>query len=480
MLLSRRSFLLSVPAAVALADDALPSSPYLDAAIEAAHWLATLERRIGRGIAWPTWAGAGSYYATGLDIGAAGIGTFFRRLYQVTRDPAWLDKCRGAADYIRGEYIANRVAGPDWLDGAGGVGEYLLDLAEQTGDTTYVGDAQIAGDYLVRTASADAEGYHWKFTSTPNLYTGLAHGGGGLAYFLIRLYQATGVEVYREYAEGAIAWLRQWMVRYSDSAIGFKRLTTDSAAYHGWCGGGTGLYFVFKRMLAVTGKDQYRDLMQQTANGLLASAIPVCPNDRRVPADGCADDAPSNLAWTYTTPGSGSYPVIVCHGTAGMSSALYAEWQRTGDRAFLDGARAGARWLFSVGQQTPAGLRWEHIDHSALIESGLLTGAASAGHAFVRFWRYETQRDDPDPDRGAAALEMAKAAAGFLLDFATHPDAGQTCWLNYVNRPAPFTDPIRYETGWYTGTAGIGIFLLELHDALRGVAQPGDLTPANP
>ena len=48
-----------------------------------------------------------------------------------------------------------------------------------------------------------------------------------------------------------------------------------------------------------------------------------------------------------------------------------------------------------------------------------------------------------------------------------------------LNDPADY--PVRYETGWYSGAAGIGIFLLDLHEALHGVLPAADqLSHLNP
>jgi hypothetical protein len=83
-------------------------------------------------------------------------------------------------------------------------------------------------------------------------------------------------------------------------------------------------------------------------------------------------------------------------------------------------------------------------------------------------------------------LSEAQAAAQYLLNVADHPQTGQARWLTYtLPKPAWASDPVgfpvEYDTGWYTGAAGIGIFLLDLHDATRGIGSVSDeLTPLNP
>ncbi|HZI17737.1 MAG TPA: hypothetical protein VEY09_04000 [Pyrinomonadaceae bacterium] len=76
------------------------STPYSEAAVNAARWLSTLKRRMSSGPACPSNGGPNAPVLTGVSDGAAGIGFFFLRLNHVTRNPAYLGKARRAADHI--------------------------------------------------------------------------------------------------------------------------------------------------------------------------------------------------------------------------------------------------------------------------------------------------------------------------------------------------------------------------------------------
>ena len=76
------------------------STPYLEADVNVAGWLSTLERRMSSGSAWPSNDRPYALVLTGVSDRAAGIGFFFLRLNHVTRNPAYLGKARPAADYI--------------------------------------------------------------------------------------------------------------------------------------------------------------------------------------------------------------------------------------------------------------------------------------------------------------------------------------------------------------------------------------------
>ena len=76
------------------------STPYLEADVNVAGWLSTLERQMSSGSALPSNDGPNALVLTGVSVGAASIGFFFLRLNHVTRNPAYLGKARRAADYI--------------------------------------------------------------------------------------------------------------------------------------------------------------------------------------------------------------------------------------------------------------------------------------------------------------------------------------------------------------------------------------------
>jgi hypothetical protein len=468
------------------------AAPYLDTALQVSNYLASLEQPQAVGTAWPASDQPGAYMSTGVVDGAAGIGFFYLRLYQVTGDAAYLDKARQAADFVDDQYRNGGIYGNyDWLSGVAGGGEFFLAMYSETGDPAFLDSATFAGDWLVGDAIVDANGYHWEFPGITNVYTSLAHGAGGVALFLSHLYRQTNNPSYLQYAEGAVRWLSQYTVPLGDSAIGWKRLTTDTVTYNGWCGGSAGVYFILKELWQVTGNSDYYDLMLSTARGLLAAADWKCPDGSSYwAARGCPGGAPPQAAWGYNVPIDEDYPEIVCHGVASM---LFDAFATTGDETYRDTARAGIRWLEAVAEPQPQGLRWEHIYASGLLEPGLLTGTASVGYAFLRYSRMDPDNAPTPADRPAAArlmrssyLREAQAAAAYLLSMADHPQSGQSRWLTYVlPKPAwasdPVDYPVEYDTGWYTGAAGIGIFFLDLYEATLGTGGVLDeLTPLNP
>src|SRR5574344_1547513 len=81
---------------------------YLNCAIETANWLKTLEIKTKNGKIWKNFPddqnGFGRdimlFGPTNIYSGSAGIGIFFLRLYQATKDEKYLNEAKEAANYI--------------------------------------------------------------------------------------------------------------------------------------------------------------------------------------------------------------------------------------------------------------------------------------------------------------------------------------------------------------------------------------------
>ena len=416
---------------------------YLSAAEKAAHWLTSLENeeQICDGLSWPT-SELNDYATPGLCNGAAGIGRFFLKFYLVTGDEEYLEKARRAGNYIYHEHRYVNMHGPDWFNGAASGGDYFLELYKTTQESDYLEKAKYFADWLFQNKYVENDGYYWKhYPDFPKIYTGIAHGAAGIGLFFLNLYEQSQESKYLDYAEKAFYWMCIHTVRFDETSIGWKRLTRDDDAYHLWCGGSTGIVFFLARFYQVTGEDVYRDYLEQTANGLVKYAIP----------DG------DGVAWRYSSSSSSGFPIIYCHGTSSTTHALFQSNSILNDFKYLNCAQSGAEWL--IGQKksvNPYQYYWNYFDYSSWIETGFLTGVASVGYAFVQFYRF-----DPDP----RYLDMANGAANWLLNVADSPTENQMRWINYTSATSSM-DRKEYYTGWYNGAAGIGLFLLELYEAL--------------
>ena len=422
--------------------DPRAESEYLSAARQVANYLASIERREAAGISWPVSERTGSR-PTGIDSGAAGVGWFYLELYKSTRDSDYLVKAEAAAEYVAAQHGRGQFSGPDWLAGAAGAGTFFLALHDETRRELERERATTAGEWLLRTSVADRAGRYWRHSpGTTRIYTGKYHGAAGIGLFLVHLFEHTGDDRFLTTAREAAVWLEQHIVRFEGDAIGFKRLTTDRDAYHHLCGGSVGIMEFYQKLWQVTGDEHYRGVFVATARGLLAKAR----NGER------------GMSWAYTSSNMGSAPVIVCHGAASVALALQSAYAETGDSRFLEASRAAASWTIRQGVAAAGGTTsWPHIERWNQFESGYQTGTASVGHALVAM-----NARDPNPEY----LATAQAAASYLLSIADRPGEQQLRWINYTNEARPDW-PHEFNTGWYSGAAGIGLFFLDLDAALE-------------
>ncbi len=426
-------------------------TPYLNAAQQVANWLESLAVDTGNGaLAWPI-SNINQQRLLGLDQGAAGIGRFFVELYRQTGDDAYLDIAISAARYERSQHITGQYNGPDWLAGAAGSGEFLLELYAASGDRTFLQWAEDIAAWHTATALRPApdENFWLHAPNFPRTYTGIAHGAAGIGMFHSRLYMHTGNPEHLTLAENAYNWMNNYRINLSPNAFGYQRLITDTDIYNWWSGGSAGIMLFQSRMYQITGETRYLDDYRQTANGLLL----------------VARDEAVGQTWRFGREVSNYRPIVYGHGNASVVDALYDAHETAGDQRYLAAADNGAAWIESqvrdFSTQTTGLLFWPHNIGSGGLENLLTTsvmiGTASVGDSMLRFFTRTGNK---------RWLELALRNADYLLEIAEQPVAGSIRWLNYLGPENPNWDPQQYNTGWYDGNAGIGLFMLAVHRTL--------------
>jgi lantibiotic modifying enzyme len=413
----------------------------LNAAKEAGLWLDSLavKNPASGAIRWPISLESPNSFLTGLDRGAAGIGMFYLRLWDVTGDPHYLEQALGAAIFIDERYSRGDFFGPDWLAGAASGGTFALELFRRTGDRSHLNLAKKAASFLINTANTDQPGFYWDHgPATSNRYVGMPHGAAGIGKFLIDLYTHTNDPELLRYAEGAYTWADQYSVQLPSGAKGFKRLTTDGEVYVLWSGS-TGMIIFQNALWKATGDRRYLDELERTAESLLEHAV----------------QRGNGLTWPYN-PGGRSFPTVYFHGASSTIEALLIAYETTGRKEFRAAAKKGAQWLINI--KLSAGGKtyfWPHIFGWAQFDTGLGIGTASVGAAFVRLYKTAP---------GRVFLEYAKGTARYLLRISNRDVAGQRYWVNYTNQENLDYAPRQHSTGWSDGASGIGIFLLDLYE----------------
>ncbi len=173
--------------------------------------------------------------------GASGLGSIVYALVtisQLLEDKSLLDDGRQAALGMTPEIIAadNQL---DVIGGVAGAILGLLSLYQLCPQSLWLERAALAGWHLLQKRTSSSSGFKAWATIQGKLLTGFSHGAAGIAYALLRLYEATNQLEFLEAAQEAIAYensvfcpnLGNWQ----------DLLAKTPSVRTNWCHGATGI-----------------------------------------------------------------------------------------------------------------------------------------------------------------------------------------------------------------------------------------------
>ena len=363
---------------------------------------------------------------------------------------------------------------------------FLLEAYRYTGDRRYLATARAGADALL-SAVNDENGH--------GLYVGVA----GVGFALGEAYRVTHEPKYRQGALRAVQVIQDGArsvgegVEWSDS--------TDIISG----GSGTGLFLLWAA----------RELDVPSARDLAARA------GRRIIALGQSRGS-GQLGWMLDA----TYPLELpnfSHGAAGVAYFLATLYRDTHDRAFLDAALAGARYLTSISDtqgdgclvlhdganpkmyylgwchgppgtarlyyrlfqvtRDPAWMAWTRRAAEGAVAAGapervvipgdwnnvsVCCGVAGQARFFLSMYRLTKE---------PRYFDLATRATAMLLARAT-TDAAGSRWIQAENRKQP--DQVMAQTGLMQGASGIGLWLLHAAAFRDGKELPMIVLPDDP
>jgi lantibiotic modifying enzyme len=415
--------------AMTLASAGAADRSYLDAARQAARWIASSAIRSDRGVFWPSDPRDAATANRTLYSGSPGVVLFLLEMHRATKEPVYLDDARAGADVLMASLDAEtgtglyeglagigftlhevfratgdpryrsgtvKVAellrqrakaagrGIEWdgttdiIAGSAGTGLFLLYAARELEAPAYREVARQAGERLLELARPEAGGLKWAMSPTfPRLMPNFSHGTAGIAYFLATLYQQTKDRRFLEAALGGGRYLQAVAKTEGDTCLIFHdEPDNQDLFYLGWCHGPAGTARTFYRLYQATGDRQWLEWTKRCARALMTSGIP----EKR------------------TTPGFWNN-VGQCCGSAGIADFLFGLHRATGDRAYLEFARRITADLLHRGSRDQAGLRWVQAENRTqpdllVAQTGLMQGAAGIGLWLLRLDALDTGRPD--------------------------------------------------------------------------------------
>ena len=391
--------------------------------------------------------------------------------------------------------------------GSAGLVLFFIELADATGDKSYLADARRGGDYLVRSWRGTAAGPSPLPGTQFGLYTGLA----GTLFALAMLWRTTGDAAYRDAARDGV-----------DALLKAARPAGKGVAWMGWPGltGDGGI---------VLGLLTLADLLGGVIDGTALRAAAVRAGDRIV--EQAISDPRGGLRWQGMPAAvlgepEGTYWPNFQLGTAGTAYALARLGAVTGESRFVTAAEAGALHLQRIAtvKGDAALIHYREPDATDLFYLGYCNGPAGTARLFYQL--YLTTRDthylewtemlargimaSGIPTRqtpgfwnvvcqccGSAGVvdfflglwaatgnddyrAFAKAVADQMLSRGTDFDGKGYRWYQAYTRIKP--GEVAAESGYMVGAAGIAAALLHLELAERSyrriVLLPDDPFPA--
>jgi lantibiotic modifying enzyme len=418
------------------------------------------------------------------------------------RTERWIRRSRQAtaegvrwpADPLRPESVSMEL-----YNGMAGVVVFYLELFHATGDRAHLREATAGADYLIsripsaRSAEPGTEPSSRNVAHDCGLYTGLA----GTMYVLERVHALSGDSKYRDAMARCLALIQE-LARPAGAGVQWSD-STDIVSGSG--GIGLALLDAHRRTSDVAALSTAR----RAGTRLIELGRP----------------AESGTMWLMT-PGFPRNMPNFSHGTAGVAYFLVRLHEETGDTAFLDAARAGARYLQGIATQKDDACAIHHHDPDGkdLFYLSWCHGPAGTARLFYQLGR--TTNDAAALDwvhklaRGITATPIPEertpgfwnnisqccgniGVAQFFLDLHRtigHPDAlaftkrclantmarateedGGIKWIQAENRTQP--ENLVAQTGYMQGAAGVGTFLLHL-DGFEQKRAPAMVFPDSP
>lgn len=135
----------------------------------------------------------------GITSGLSSVVYGLMTIAKILNDPSFLVKALDFSELITTERVANDPF-LDIMFGSAGCALSMIGLHKACGDADALEKARLCGDHLLEKAVELADGSLGWPTSQGKMLTGFSHGAAGISYSLLKLFEITGEERYRDAA----------------------------------------------------------------------------------------------------------------------------------------------------------------------------------------------------------------------------------------------------------------------------------------
>ena len=295
---------------------------------------------------------AQTLFEPGIGAGAGQSSVVYAlvRASEFLREEEWLHHARRFAEMLDSEHIA-ADRNFDLISGAAGAALALLALYRMTRLPQILAKAARCGEHLLQHRSESRQGPRaWK-TFKGEMLTGFSHGAAGIAYALLKLYEATGESSFREAAVEAEAYETSVFLPEVYNWPDFRTGPTAQGPVHkkSWCHGAPGIALSRLAALPILDTPQVRE---DISHGLRATRLAAMEE-----------------------------PDTVCCGVMGRVEALVVAAKELGDPVYLLEARKiGSTMLRRSQPPRSYELGWKNAPYLASFHQGM----AGIGYEYLR------------------------------------------------------------------------------------------------
>ncbi|HSX29529.1 MAG TPA: lanthionine synthetase LanC family protein [Candidatus Saccharimonadales bacterium] len=434
------------------------------------------------------------HYQTDQDVGAASVGRgFLAMAAKYPDDPKWNGAAVKAADWLLAvgkKDNQGRSYWPDFVndnetssslyasydDGTLGVGDYLYEVFEATGDEKYKEAALSSLEWTFAHAELSArngqEAFRWKWNihgksddEESNYKTGMGMGEVGMVHTFATYYERLKesdpqlAAKCKRYIDGTLRHLDN-VKRALGGSDGDARALPESsvkgeaggtAMNSGYLSGAAGEAFMNLKLYRVFGDKKYLEQANKTFSWL--------ENSETGPLVHVGEDA---VAWKLAIdPQRGDDDALANgfeEGSAGIGWVYTQAYKITGNTHYLDMAKKAANGLDAVKIEKDGQYSWREAQNSDsdYVHANLNNGAAGIG-MFLE--------DLAQAGGGDKYHQMAGGALKFLQASAKKDANGNVYWTDNGGEADYNNDP-----SWHWGKAGIIAFMARMTGGTYDVA----------
>lgn len=376
-----------------------------------------------------------------LYAGAAGIGYFLVQLFEASGDKSYLDDAISAGNYLAATYNEEVSKNPGVHSGAAGEGIFFKLLYKKTKDERFKNQAIKIADDIYNSGTKDEMGIHWD-----GFYDFM--GDAGAVIYWIQIADLTGNKKYIEYAKEVLDSILKLGVSFDEEANYWKLF--DPAEYFGtlpkggvvpnFAHGTAGVVYLLTKYYEATGDEAYLEEAKKGLHFLEKIAI----------NDGDASIVP----YLYFEKDSKPYDVYYlgyCHGPSGDGIAVYELYKATQDKKYLDFFKRLSNALINAGVPERR-------------SSGYWNDCLCCGSAGVLYHFLTASKIDD-----TYSLYAKKTADKTITD--AYKDTTGYRWYNAWTRIKPWD--VDAHLGLYVGAAGSASALLAAYSKYENI----EITP---